>query len=180
MKCIHFYSTVAWYALYDLILGYITGTGCAVNWNSRCVHAYHSKKVLCMWNMTLHWLFSTYPGYTWLCPLQDWWWTTNEMLYFKCTPYRISDILRATVNGNIREENIFYCTFIGSQVPGPHLRGEGLVTSAESLGSINVDCFLQTANHIAETITLTWSLHQHLITLYSICLICETAGIATS
>ena len=61
--------------------------------------------------------------------------------------------------------------FIGSQMPGPHPRGEGLVTSAEFLGSINAECFLQTANHIAETIVLTWSLHQHLITLYSICLI---------
>ena len=115
-----------------------------MNWNSRRVHAYHSKKVLHMWNMTLRWLLSTYPGYNWLCPLQDWWWTSNEMLYFKCAQDWIIGILQATINGKIREEKqLLLHMFIGSQIPGPHPRGEGLVTSAESLGSINVDCFLQ-------------------------------------
>ena len=110
-----------------------------------CACIYHSKKVLCMWNMTLHWLFSTYPGYTWLCPLQDWWWTTNEMLYFKCAQDWISDILQATINGNIKEEKqLLLHMLIGSQMPGPHPRGEGLVTSAESLGSNQ--CSLLSAN----------------------------------
>ena len=97
-----------------MILVYITGTGCAVNWNSCACETWNSIG---------------YPGYTWLCPPQDWWWTTNEMLYFKCAQNRISDILQSTINGNIKDKQLLLHMFIGSQMPGPHLRREGLMTS---------------------------------------------------